>query len=60
MTPNGKSTWAKVIVAVAGAIIIGLISMVIASQSRITAVEVRVLGTAGHPRFDVDAFLILR
>jgi UDP-N-acetylenolpyruvoylglucosamine reductase len=23
-------------------------------------IEVRVLGTAGHPRFDVDAFLVLR
>jgi hypothetical protein len=23
-------------------------------------IEVRVLGTAGHPRFDVDAFLVLQ
>ncbi len=28
--------------------------------SRSHTIEVRVLGTAGHPRFDVDAFLVLR
>jgi subtilisin len=28
--------------------------------ARTHTVEVRVLGTAGHPRFDVDAFLVLR
>ena len=28
--------------------------------ARSHTVEVRVIGTAGHPRFDVDAFLILR
>ena len=28
--------------------------------SRPHTIEVRVLGTAGRPRFDVDAFLVLR
>ena len=28
--------------------------------SRVHTIEVRVVGTPGHPRFDVDAFLVLR
>jgi hypothetical protein len=42
MVPAGKRGIAAVAVSITGAVIIGLISMVVASQSRITAVEVKV------------------
>ncbi|MFH1475182.1 MAG: S8 family serine peptidase [Chloroflexota bacterium] len=37
-----------------------LLQALAVSRARSHTLEVRVLGTAGHPRFDVDAFLVLR
>jgi len=37
-----------------------LLHAVAVDPARPHTIEVRVLGTAGHPRFDVDAFLVLR
>jgi hypothetical protein len=37
-----------------------LLQAMAVDPARPHTIEVRVLGTAGHPRFDVDAFLVLR
>lgn len=37
-----------------------LLQALAVDPTRPHTIEVRVLGTAGHPRFDVDAFLVLR